>query len=228
MTDQPASPQNDPRELLSATRRLTRQVRRAQRGTWLPLLLFAGLTLASIPVARYSHHPIDCRVRPPGRVCIGFSPWSYVYWPLALVLAYAAITAFYLRRARRRGVGARVRPYAVAGIVIAAVATGLSLWLAFDPGVFGYPATTPSPAAEFLLRVVTPEGAIGLALLVLARVERSRTLLVFGVAYLAVVGFGWTVVPRSPWSLPTVAAAALLLGSIGFALADRFAGRPAP
>jgi len=35
--------------MLAAVRRLTRQVRRAQRGTWFPLLVFAAITLISIP-----------------------------------------------------------------------------------------------------------------------------------------------------------------------------------
>src|SRR5690348_5138118 len=140
MTDTPVSPQDGPRELLSATRRLTRQVRHAQRGTWFPLLLFAVLTLASIPIIRYNRHLIDCRATPPDlKVCIAFAPASYVYWPLALVLAYAAIAAFYVRRAHSRGVGTRVRPYVITGAIIALAATGVSLWLVTHPGVVGYP-----------------------------------------------------------------------------------------
>src|SRR5215469_6704903 len=129
MTDLPPVPEEEPLELLSATRRLTRQVRQAQRGTWFPLLLFAGLTLASIPVILSSHHPIHCRVTPPGPVCIAYSPGSYIYWPIALVLAYAAIAAFYVQRATSRGVGTKVRPYVIAGVIIAVVATGVSFWL---------------------------------------------------------------------------------------------------
>src|SRR5213078_1494757 len=147
MTDTPVSPQDGPRELLSATRRLTRQVRRAQRGTWFPLLLFAVLTLASIPIIRYNRHPMDCRAPHPGaEVCIAFSPGLYVYWPVALVLAYAAIAAFYVHRAHSRGVGTRVRPYVITGIIIAVVATGISLWLVTHPEVVGYPSGAPSAA----------------------------------------------------------------------------------
>jgi hypothetical protein len=226
MTDSPVSPQDGPRELLSATRRLTRQVRQAQRGTWFPLLLFAALTLASIPIIRYNRHPIDCRaLHPDLRVCIAFAPASYVYWPLALVLAYAAIAAFYVHRARRRGVGTRVRPYVITGVIIAVVATGISLWLVTHPGVIGYPSF--APPGFLLLRLVSPQGAIGLALLVLARVERNRALLVFGLVYLVIVGFGWILIPRSPWLFLASTAAVLLLGSLGFALAERRAQRPA-
>jgi hypothetical protein len=227
MTDTPVSPQDGPRELLSATRRLTRQVRHAQRGTWFPLLLFAVLTLASIPIIRYNRHLIDCRATPPDlKVCIAFAPASYVYWPLALVLAYAAIAAFYVRRAHSRGVGTRVRPYVITGVIIALAATGVSLWLVTHPGVVGYPLAG-SPATMFLPRLVSPQGAIGLALLVLAWVERNRALLVFGLVYLVIVGFGWIILPHSPWLFLASTAAVLLLGSLGFALAERRAQRPA-
>lgn len=225
MTDAPVSPQDGPRELLSATRRLTRQVRQAQRGTWFPLLLFAVLTLASIPIIRYNRHHIDCRAPNPDlKVCIAFAPAWYVYWPLALVLAYAAIAAFYVHRARRRGVGTRVRPYVITGVIIAVVATGISLWLVTHPGVVGYPSFAPP---GLLFRLVSPQGAIGLALLVLAWVERNRALLVFGLVYLVIVGFGWILIPRSSWLFLASTAAVLLLGSLGFALAERRAQRPA-
>jgi hypothetical protein len=226
MTDSSVPPADGARELLSATRQLTRRVRRAQRGTWFPLLLFGGLTLASIPILLSSHHAIDCRPNGPGRICIAFSPGSYVYWPLALVLAYAAITAFYVHRARRRGVGTPVRPYVIAGAVIAVAATGASLWLVTHPGVLGFPSP-PSPGTRLVSRLVSPEGAIGLALLVLSRVERNLALLAFGVAYLLIVGFGWLLTPHSVWQLQAITAATLLLGSIGFALAERHARQPA-
>jgi hypothetical protein len=228
MTDTPVPPNDGPHELLSATRRLTRRVRQAQRGTWFPLLLFAVLTLASIPITLSSRHPIDCRVNSVGRVCIAFSLGSFVYWPLALVLAYAAIAVFYVHRAHERGVGTRVRPYVITGVIIAVVATGASLWLVTHPGVVGYPLAPPSTAGKLLYRLVSPEGAIGLALLVLAWVERNRALLVFGLVYLAIVGFGWILAPHSFWPIQVITAAVLLLGSIGFALAERRAGRPAP
>src|SRR5690242_20024574 len=100
MTDTPLPPQDGPRELLSATRRLSRQVRQAQRGTWFPLLLFAALTLISVPVTLNSRHVLDCMVNPPGKICAAYSPGAFVYWPLDLMLAYAAIAAFYVHRAR--------------------------------------------------------------------------------------------------------------------------------
>jgi hypothetical protein len=220
MTDTPLPPQDGPRELLSATRRLSRQVRQAQRGTWFPLLLFAALTLISVPVTLNSRYVLDCRVNPPGKICAAYSLGAFVYWPLALMLAYAAIAAFYVHRARSRGVGTRVRPYVLAGVIIALVATGVSLWFVTHPGVIGF-LSPPSPGTIFVHRLVSPAGAIGLALLVLARVERNRALLVFGLVYLVIVGFSWMFTPHSTWLLPVTTATVLLLGSIGFALAER-------
>ena len=76
-------------------------------------------------------------------------------------------------------------------------------------------------------RLASPGAAIGLALLVLAWAERNRALLLLTLAYLAVVlvpvTFGWVRAP-SPWYvLPplVIDGSVLLLGGIGFALAQR-------
>ena len=66
--------------------------------------------------------------RPARRACTVYSNAQFVYWPIALVLAYVAIAAFYIRRSRARGIETRVRPYAIAGIIIAVALTGAALW----------------------------------------------------------------------------------------------------
>jgi hypothetical protein len=73
-----------------------------------------------------------------GRICTIYSTASFVYWPIALVLAYVAIAAFYIRRSRARGVGMRVRPYVIAGIIVAALAAGVSLWWVHNPPTSQY------------------------------------------------------------------------------------------
>jgi hypothetical protein len=235
MTTETAHPGDDPHRLLSNARELAQRVRKAQRATWFPLLVFAAVTFAAIPVRRYSgHHPICVAVlgAPQGTrsaVCTIYSDAQFVYWPIALVLAYAAIAAFYIRRSRAQGIETRVRPYAIAGIIIAAVLTGVALWEAHHPlsglnltGLNGLP-----------FRLASPGAAIGLALLVLAWAERNRALLLLTLAYLAVVlvpiTFGW-VQYNPPWySLPVVSqGTVLLLGGIGFALAQRPLRSPAP
>jgi len=218
MATETASPGDDPQRLLSSTRELTQRVRRDQRATWFPLLVFAMLTFASIPIRRYSGHHLDCVAVP--RVCTVYSDAEFVYWPVALVLAYVAIAAFYIRRSRARGVGTRVRPYAIAGIIIAVVLTGVALWEVDNPPVH------PVGLMGLAYQLARPAGAIGLALLVLAWVERNRALLLLTLAYLAAVlvpiTFG-PIQPDAPWYLyPAVfPGSVLLLGGIGFALAQR-------
>jgi hypothetical protein len=149
-----------------------------------------------------------------------------VYWPAALVLAYVTIAAFYIRRSWARGVGTRVRPYAIAGIVIAVALTGVALWEVRNPPVY------PLGLNGWAYHLASPGAAIGLALLVLAWAERNRALLLLTLAYLAAVlvpiTFGW-VQPDPPWYFyPAVfQGSVLLLGGLGFALAQRPLRSPA-
>lgn len=219
MTSETPYPGGDPQRLLSNARELAQRVRREQRATWFPLLVFAALTFASFAVRRYSGHHLDCSAVP--RVCTVYSDADFVYWPIALVLAYVAIAAFYIRRSRARGVGTRVRPYAIAGIIVAVALTGAALWELHNPL-----AQNPLGLTGLPYRLTSPGAAIGLALLVLARAERNRALLLLTLAYLAAVlvpvTFGW--VQRNPtwYSYPVVfQGSVLLLGGIGFALAQR-------
>lgn len=226
MTSERAYPGDDPHRLLSSARELAQRVRKEQRATWFPLLVFAALTFASLPVRRYSGHHLDCLAVP--RICTVYSDAEFVYWPIALVLAYVAIAAFYIRRSRARGVGTRVRPYAIAGIIVAVALTGVALWELHNP-----PVENPIGLNGLPYRLASPGAAIGLALLVLAWAERSRALLLLTLAYLAAVlvpiTFGW-VQHDPPWySYPAVfQGSVLLLGGIGFALAQRPLRSPAP
>jgi hypothetical protein len=231
MTTNPAYPGDDPHRLLSSARELAQRVRRAQRATWFPLLVFAAATFVAIPVSRYGgHHPGTCAAVPGGRICTIYSTASFVYWPIALVLAYAAIAAFYIRRSRARGVGTRVRPYVIAGIIVAALATGLSLWLVHSSPTSQYGQLL---GMSVLGRLISKGAVIGVALLVLAWAERNRALLLLTLGYLAIVlvpiNFGW-VLHSSWYFLPdlVIDGSVLLLGGIGFALAQRPSRLPAP
>jgi hypothetical protein len=205
-------------------RSLTRQVRLAQRGSWFPLLVFAGITLGAIPIYRFApRHLGPCRASSNGTsVCTAVIPALLVYWPVALVLAYVAIANFYLSQSRRRGVGTTIRPYVLAGLVITVLVTAASLWRLSHPLV-PVVGNSGSPLGRAFYDVVGPPAAIGLGLLVLARVERSRALLAFGVGYLVVVLVqgGRMIHSRTLWwFLPQllVPATLLLLGSGLFAL----------
>ena len=225
MTTEATYPGDDPHRLLSSTRELARRVRKDQRATWFPLLVFAAVTFASIPVYRYGgiHHFGTCVAAGPGRrACAIYPNGEFVYWPAALVLAYAVIAAFYIRRSRARGIETRVRPYAIAGIIIAVALIGAALWELSNPSASG-----PVGLHGLGWRLATPTCAIGLALLVLARAERNRALLILTLAYLVVVlapiNFGWVMDPLSRWYFVprlVIDGSVLLLGGIGFALAQ--------
>jgi hypothetical protein len=224
---------DDPHRMLSHARELTQRVRTAQRATWFPLLVFAAVTFAAIPVYHYGSYSATCRPSGgvgAGEVCAVYSTSGFVYWPIAFVLAYVAIAAFYVRRGRARGVGTRIRPYVIAGIIIAAAVTAASLWAAAHPpigdyGILGLRVPARSPG--WFYRLASPAGAIGLALLVLARIERTRALAVLALCYLAIVlvpiNFGWVMTGSSWHLLPrlVIDGAVLLLGGIGFAVAQR-------
>ncbi|MCU1591516.1 MAG: hypothetical protein JWP11_2772 [Frankiales bacterium] len=222
----PASPADSPRELVATVRNLTRQVRVAQRGTWFPLLVLAAVTLAAAPVYRFApRHLGPCRDGAGAHsVCAGYIPAVLIFWPLALVLAYALIARFYVSQARRRGVGTRVRPYVITGAVLAGALAAASWWRATHP--LPLPNTGDASAAHphlTLLSFATPATAIGLALLVLAWVEANRLLLAFSVVFLGTVlaQAGAVIHSASRWYfLPQllIPAALLLLGSGGFAL----------
>jgi hypothetical protein len=230
MTTEPTYSEDDPRRLLSSTHELAQRVRKEQRATWFPLLVLAAVTFAAIPVLRYSgHHLGPCAATGPGqKVCTVYPNAQFVYWPIALVLAYVTIAAFYIHRSRARGIETRVRPYAIAGIIIAVVLTGVALWLAH---------TTPSVSGRNLIGLtgfghgLASEIPIGLALLVLAWAERNRALLLLTVAYLTIVllPIPLRMSPAS-WNLVlqlVTGGTVLLLGGIGFALAQRPLRSPA-
>ena len=221
MTSGTAFSGDDPRQLLSGTRELARQVRKTQRATWFPLLVLAAVTFAAIPF-RYSPHSVGtCVATGPGRVCTVYPDALLVYWPAALVLAYAAIAAFYIRRSRARGVGTRVRPYVIAGIILALAMTGSLLWTLYHPLAFML-------AGPGLLSALHSYSfAIGLALVLLAWAERNGPLLALAVGYsgvvLVTVAIGSVSGHRGlgfPVQLVT-AGSVLLLGGIGFLLAQR-------
>jgi hypothetical protein len=244
MADEQVPVTDSPRQLLSATHELTRRVRQAQRATWFPLVLLGLVVVAAVPVYRYGSHldiscvPVRGGVVPVGggvaeRCLVTYGGWpAFIYWMVALVLAYAVIAGFYVLRARRRGVGARIRPYVLAGIaglVLVAV-----LWPVQQH--LGSLQSQSNFQAALVVHGLNPLLAISLALFVLAWAERNGALLAFAVCYLAATllanysdvprrlfeDLGWAATPQ--WFfLPTLglAGGVLLLGGAAFAVAER-------
>ena len=224
---------DEARHQLTHARALAHQVRHAQRATWFPLLVFALLTFLSIPMVRLGHPDVvACRSTGtlpnglPGRVCVVHNSATWIYWPIALVVAYIVIALFYRTRAQARGLASRAMPYVVAGVVIAAAVTAVAIWAAHrvfvgQRDILGWHVD----AGEFY-RFAGPAAAIGIALFVLAYLERSVALLAMTIVYLFVVAapYDSRVTSTSPWGFAAhiaVDGAVLLAGAIGFALAQR-------
>ena len=236
MSADPMPDERDPRAQLSLSRDLARRVRREQRATWFPLLVFAVITFLAIPVNRTGHPAgLVCRAvqgPPLARVCLAHNSATYIYWPIALVLAYVVVAAFDIRRSRARGIGSRVRPYVVIGIAIAVAVTAASIWAQRSPLVGYYDVLGWHLQGPDIYRLVAPACAIGFGLLVLAAVERSIALLAVTIGYLIIViggfTFGWAIEFPSRWRFAphlVIAGSVLLLASIGFAIAQGRAQR---
>ncbi|WP_433212653.1 hypothetical protein ACQP00_00420 [Dactylosporangium sp. CS-047395] len=217
----------DPRRVLADVREMARRVRLAQRVTWLPLLLLGLVTLGAILVYRFTDPVLsECRQLSDGQICKVWYRSAQIYWLSALVLAYLAIAAGYVLVARRRGLGARIRPYVLTGLgLLVVAAAAATTWGALD---HPYYPDAPPQFVQFLFRVLDPGGMIGLALLVLAWLERRISLLAFTLVYLLVVlvpiNFGWGEGWGSNWQFaPQLAinGGLLLLGALGFAIAGR-------
>ncbi|SDT79008.1 hypothetical protein [Actinoplanes derwentensis] len=208
----------DPRRLLADAHDLARRVRHDQRVTWFPLLVLAALTFAAIP-ADYFGMQVACD----DGGCHFSRSGFHLFWPPALLAAYTAIAVCYVRVARSRGLGARVLPYAITGAALAALS--MTAWLLAHHFWFNSPPAGPFPAWVLLVdHLIAPAGTIGLALLVLARLERNLALLIFTLGYLVVVLMpieigGDTRTTFIPQQI--VNGVVLLLGAAGFALTRR-------
>ena len=205
MSNLSGSASEDPRVLLSTTQDLTQRVRLAQRGAWFPLLVFAAVTFAAIPFNRYGHYSTHCSsVHGGGYVCRVQPALALWYWPVALLAAFVLIGWFYLGRAQHRGVGTRVQPFVAVGVVLTLLVTLWAFWADTHPAFLVATLHFGSrQSSRLLYRIASPAGVIGLALLLLAWIERGRALLVVTVVYLivavATVGIGWF--PHTtPWA----------------------------
>lgn len=230
MTTDSVPADGDPRRLLSDVRALAHRVRLDQRVTWFALLVLAAVTFAAIPAHWYSVHADCARVfAEGGDACRLRGLDRGFYWLPALLLAYTAIALYAVRATRARGLSVRVRPYVLTGVGLAVLSA--AAWVtAYVYWSNHQPPSAPLPYWWMVLdRLIAPEGTIGVALLVLAWLERHAALLAFTVAYLVValvpVNLGW----GAHWGYLTefmpqmvINGTVLLLGGLGFAVARRW------
>ncbi|WP_246383978.1 hypothetical protein [Micromonospora carbonacea] len=195
--------------------------------TWVALLVLGAVTLVGIPFD-WLAMTVHCH---PDTSCEFARRGVLFYWPSALLLAYTAIAVCYSRAARSRGLGARTLPYAIVGAATTVVFT--AAWVAAALYFPHHPLPHQSLPYWWLVldRLVSPWGIIGIALVVLARIERNIGLLLFTLAYLALVllvlpmneGWGlagWGIQAR--FAAPQVVSGVLLLlGAAGFFRAAR-------
>ncbi|WP_159026410.1 hypothetical protein [Streptomyces vietnamensis] len=240
MADASVPSPGTPQEVLAGLGELTRRVRAAQRGAWFPLLLLGVLTLGGILAGRLTFEvkTVPCPAGDPagGTGCTLISQGSPLYWTVGLAVAYAATAVFYVRRSRDRGVGTPVRPYILTGIVLVGLVAATQMWSLRhgmpNPGepldFWGLRLDADSGVTLFLEQLTGNATVVGLPLLVLAWVERSRVLLLLAAVYLAIELVplrpgGWGIPATSPWStVPhfAVPGVLLLLGALGSALAE--------
>jgi hypothetical protein len=172
-------------ELLADVQRLRRRTRVARHGYWFPLLVVGLLALGALPLFRYpslaeqlannTAHQVG-----PGSYAINRPAWIRgvttggqfladaaalsLYWLVAIPLGYVATVAFYRYHARRSGVASSsLRPY---------IATGLALLAALLLLAGGATGLIIVPG-DLVVRGLAPLLTVPLALLMLARIERS-------------------------------------------------------
>lgn len=109
----------------------------------------------------------------------------------------------------------------------AAIGT-MSIWAAHRVLVGGYDLLGWHVQGPELRRLIAPAWAIGLALLVLAVIDRSLALFGVTLVYLVIaigrIDLGWTIDQASRWAFAPrlmIQGSVLLLASAGFALAQR-------
>ncbi len=159
-------------DVLATVAAARERTRRAKRAGWIPLLVFGILVLPALSfhlqsaveiVTDPSGHLLTAQTRRYGNHDGGLG--LFWYWQVAIPSGYLLVAALYALRNRRAGVRTPVRSYVVTGIVLVVAvfyfenaAMGRLGW--GDLGIHGLDATI----------------TVGLALFVLAWIERSMTL----------------------------------------------------
>jgi hypothetical protein len=177
-------PVNDPAATLRDVALLRARTRRDGQGWWFPLVLFGGLVLLATPLYWGGQLVADASLTDPFTITLVMAfggmftahPVAVaVYWLVALVVGFVGSGLWYRRHAQR--VGLR-RP------VVAFVLTGLTVTVALL--VLQNVPYLNLPLFYLSWRGTSSIAVIAVSLFVLARLERSRALLMFALGFLAV------------------------------------------
>jgi hypothetical protein len=228
----PDVPREDPAALLLEVENLRARTRRSGRSWWFPLTLFGVLLICAAPLYRISYVG-DGSFDMPGflmpvvalfsGVVTDHPVLTAIYWVVALTVGFVGSGLWYRREAHRIGLRRPVRAFVLTGL---AITVGLVI-------------LQTVPYVGYLLFWVSFRGTLGIAviavaLLVLARLERSVALSVVAVAFLglaAVVStynlenlvFPWEVI-RGEWAGATAVVAPGLVLLVAGLLARRQTG----
>ena len=224
---------DDPRGLLAGVEGLTRRVRHDQGAAWFALAVFGAITLLATPFYRFGPTSRHCTAHGGAiSACTVYPTLALWYWPVAVLLGYATVAWLYLRRSRQHGIGTRVGPYVAVGLLLGLAAAAWLTWALAHPDFLATSLRVgSSTSGSALFRLAGPSGAIGVALLVLAWVERTWLLGAVSVISLAAVVTDSQTHHSAPsrWVfLPhlLLVAGILLVGAVVLAVAHR-SSRPA-
>jgi hypothetical protein len=229
-------PRDDPAALLLEVESLRARTRRSGRSWWFPLTLFGVLLICAAPLYRVSFVPGDQSFDIPrflwplvsvfSGVFSDYPVLTALYWVAALTIGFVGSGLWYRREAQRIGLRRPVRAFVLTGLAI-------TVGLVFLQSV---------PYAWYLLFWVSFRGTLGIAiiavaLLVLARLERSAGLTAVAVGFLALAVVVSTYnlenvvfpagVIRGEWAGATAVVAPGLVLLVSGLVARRQAGRPA-
>jgi hypothetical protein len=174
----------DPAGVLSEVARLRARTRRDARGWWFPLILFGVLVLLATPLYWWSAPSGDQSLTDPvsvvlvqafGGVFTAHPLAIAVYWLVALVVGFVGSGLWYRRSAHRTGLRRPVLAFVVTGLTVTVGLLALQNLPFFSLALFYVSARGTSSIA-----------VIAVSLFVLARLERSRGLLLFALLFLAV------------------------------------------
>jgi hypothetical protein len=179
---EPDVPRDDPAALLLEVESLRARTRRSGRSWWFPLTLFGVLLICAAPL--YGVVPVDDPSYDIPRflwplvtlftgVFSAYPVLTALYWVATLTVGFVGSGLWYRREAQRIGLRRPVRAFVLTGLVITVALVLLQ----------------SVPYAGFLLFWVSYRGTLGIAiiavaLLVLARLERSGGLTAVAVVFL--------------------------------------------